>query len=215
MQGGEEVVRGGGAVVLLGVEPARGEARVPGEDDLALGRGPRGGRPRRQRRDAAAIRIRATASRRDIMPGLHSRRRGRTAADRAVGSPEPRGAVDGGEPRIGVVGRATRGATSAILRHNPGSVKTPPGPAPGDGSEVDLRAHLEYPLGRDPVEVTRPGRRCATCTTNSRLRQSAIPGSAVGTRVSRPRKYVVSSRRAPRPAALQPPRGSPGRSASP
>src|SRR5262249_14493804 len=37
---GEEVVRSGGAVVLLGVQPAGCEAGMPREDDLALGRGP-------------------------------------------------------------------------------------------------------------------------------------------------------------------------------
>jgi hypothetical protein len=37
---GEEVVWSSRAVVLLGVQPARGEAGVPREDDLALGRGP-------------------------------------------------------------------------------------------------------------------------------------------------------------------------------
>jgi len=37
---GEEVVWSGGAVVLLGVQPAGCDAGMPGEDDLALGRGP-------------------------------------------------------------------------------------------------------------------------------------------------------------------------------
>ena len=36
---GEEVVRGGGSVVLLRIEPARRESGVPREDQLALGRG--------------------------------------------------------------------------------------------------------------------------------------------------------------------------------
>jgi hypothetical protein len=50
VDGREEVVRRGGAVVLLRVQPARGEAGVPRENQLALGRRSRRGRERDDRR---------------------------------------------------------------------------------------------------------------------------------------------------------------------
>src|SRR5207249_11221449 len=50
VQSRQEVVRRGGAVMLLGVQPAGRKAGVPGENDLALGGGPGRRRELRGRR---------------------------------------------------------------------------------------------------------------------------------------------------------------------